>query len=346
MTLRALVQLAWREGRASRRRLLLLVAAIATGTAALVAINSFTANLRTAVSAEARGLLGADLALASRSPPTEALRTLADSLACAGAIPCGDRATVTTFSAMGYIPTRTGVRLVRVTAVEGVWPFFGSITTTPAGTWPRLQAERVALVDPAFLTALGASLGDTLALGDLRLPIVGTVDHVPGDVGITTAFGPRVFIPGALVPETGLLGFGARAQYDTYLRLPTGTVVEAIADSLRPRLRPDRVRVRTVQDEQRNLGNALERMGRFLGLVALVALLLGGLGVASAVHVMIRQKMETIAVLRCLGGSSRQVFALFLIQAAGIGLLGSTVGAAIGLAVQQALPRVLGEFLP
>ena len=346
MTVRALLRLAWREGRASRRRLLLLVAAIATGTAALVAINTFTANLRAAVNAEARALLGADLALSSRAAPTDTLRRLADSLACAGADPCPHRATVTTFGAMGYVPARTGVRLVRVTAVEGSWPFFGTITTSPAGAWPRLQEARVALVDPAFLTALGATVGDTLALGALRLPIAGTVDHVPGDVGIATAFGPRVFIPGALVPETGLLGFGARAEYDTYLRLPPGADAQAIADTLRPTLRAERVRIRTVQDEQRNLGNALERLGRFLGLVALVALLLGGIGVGSAVHVLIRQKMDTVAVLRCLGGSTRQVFALFLVQAAGIGLLGSAVGALIGLAVEQALPHVLGEFLP
>ncbi|HQR17644.1 MAG TPA: FtsX-like permease family protein [Gemmatimonadales bacterium] len=346
MTLRALLRLAWREGRASRRRLLLLVAAIATGTAALVAINTFTANLRTAVSAEARALLGADLAFATRIAPTDSLRRLADSLACGGAAGCDARSTVTTFGAMGYIPARTGVRLVRVTAVEGSWPFFGNITTSPAGAWPRLQRDRVALVDPAFLTALGAAIGDTLALGALRLPIVGTVDHVPGDVGIATAFGPRVFIPGVLVQETGLLGFGARAEYDIYLKLPPGLAAQAIADSLRPSLRAERIRVRTVEDEQRNLGNALERLGRFLGLVALVALLLGGIGVGSAVHVLIRQKMDTVAVLRCLGGSTRQVFALFLVQAAGIGLLGSTVGAALGLAVAQVLPRVLGEFLP
>lgn len=346
MTPTALLRLAWREGRASRRRLALLVAAIATGTAALVAINTFTANLRSAVAREARGLLGADLRLATRAAPTDSLLALADSLACPGSAACADRAIVTTFGSMAYVPSRSGVRLVRVTAVDGAWPYFGAIRTSPAGAWPRLQDERLALVDPAFLTALGASVGDTLAIGNLRLPIAGTVDHVPGDVGISTAFGPRVFIPGPLVPETGLLGFGARAEYDVYLQLPAGTAVEAVADSLRPRLRAQRVRVRTVDDEQRNIGNALERLGRFLGLVALVALLLGGLGVASATHVLIRQKMETIAVLRCLGGSSRTVFALFLVQAAAIGLLGSVLGASLGLAVQQALPRVLGEFLP
>jgi len=342
----ALLHLAWREARASRRRLLLLVAAIATGTAALVAINTFTANLRTAVFGEARSLLGADLALASRSAPGDSLRRLADSLACAGAEPCAARATVTTFAAMGYVTAHSGVRLVRVTAVEGGWPFFGTITTSPAGAWGLMQSAPVALVDPAFLTALGASVGDTLAIGALRLPIAGTVDHVPGDVGIATAFGPRVFIPGTLVEATGLLRFGSRAEYDTYLRLPAGADAEATAVALRPTLRPLHVRVRTVHDEQRNLGNALDRLGRFLGLVALVALLLGGIGVGSAIHVLIRQKMDTVAVLRCLGGSTRQVFGLFLVQAAGIGLVGSLLGAVLGLAVEQALPRVLGDFLP
>lgn len=342
----AFLRLAWREGRAARRRLLLLVAAVAVGTAALVAINTFTASLRTAVDREARGLLGADLAFSLRRTPSDTLLRLADSLACTNAIPCPARALVTTFGAMGYVPSRAGVRLVRVTAVAGAWPFHGAVRTSPAGAWHRLQSERVALVDPAFLTALGASIGDTLALGDLRLPVAGTVDHVPGDVGIATAFGPRVFIPGALVAETGLLTFGSRAEYDLYVALPPGADAQAIADSLRPGLREERVRVRTVQDEQRNLGNALERLGRFLGLVALVALLLGGIGVASAITVLVRQKVDTIAVLRCLGGRTRQVFALFLVQAAGVGLVGSVAGAAFGLAVQLLLPRVLGAFLP
>ena len=329
MTLQALLHLAWREGRASRRRMLLLVAAIATGTAALVAINTFTANLRSAVNAEARSLLGADVALATRAVPTDSLYRLADSLACGGATPCADRATVTTFGAMGYVSAHTGVRLVRVTAVEGRWPFFGAISTTPAGAWPRLQADRVALVDPAFLTALGASVGDTLALGKLRVPIAGTVDHVPGDVGIATAFGPRVFIPGGLVARNRTARLrragGVRhlpATPRRHRRAGHRRHAEARA-ACRARYGCAPCRTSSATWATRSNGS-----GRFLGLVALVALLLGGLGVGSAVHVLIRQKMDTIAVLRCLGGSSRQVFTLFLVQAAGIGLVGSMLGGA------------------
>jgi len=72
-------------------------------------------------------------------------------------------------------------------------------------------------VDPALLAALGASVGDTLALGNARFPILGTVLNVPGDVGVMSAFGPRVYIPARTLERTGLLRFGSRAEYEAYL---------------------------------------------------------------------------------------------------------------------------------
>jgi putative ABC transport system permease protein len=80
--------------------------------------------------------------------------------------------------------------------------------------------------------------------------------------------------------------------------------------------------------------------------VALIALLLGGMGVASAVHVFIRQKLDTIAVLRCLGAGTRQLFAIYLLQALAMGALGSLIGAGLGGALQQVLPLVLADLLP
>jgi putative ABC transport system permease protein len=74
--------------------------------------------------------------------------------------------------------------------------------------------------------------------------------------------------------------------------------------------------------------------------------MLGGLGVASAVHAFIQRRMDTIAILRCLGASAARVFAVYLVQAVAMGLAGSLAGAALGLAVQRLLPRLLGDFLP
>lgn len=342
MTAAAVLRLAAREARASWRRFLVLIAAVAIGVAALVAINGFTANLRDSVRARSRALLGADLRLQSRSELTPPVERVVDSLTAAGA----EAARITFFGAMGWVPRTDGTRPVNVTAVEGRYPFYGDVTTEPADRWTALDTGRVALVDPALLTALGARVGDSLALGEARFAIAGALFNFPGDVGLGSAFSPRVVIPARYVGETELLQFGSRAQYAAYFRLPAPGDADAVADRIRPAMREARTSVRSAGEDQEQLGRALGRLTSYLGLVALVALLLGGLGVASAVHVFLRQKLETIAVLRCLGATARQVFAVYLLQAVAMGLMGSIIGVALGLATQLLLPQVLGDFLP
>ena len=111
-------------------------------------------------------------------------------------------------------------------------------------------------------------------------------------------------------------------------------------------MRPERVTVRTVAEDQRDLNDALARLAGYLGLVGLIALLLGGIGVASAVVVFIRQRLDTIAVLRCLGASAVLVLAIYAVEAAAMGLAGSVAGAALGLVVQRLLPVLLAGLLP
>jgi putative ABC transport system permease protein len=339
--------MAWRESRAAGRKLALLTAAISIGVGALVAIDSFTDNLERSVDEQSRGLMGADLSVSTRTKPTTTLERLLDSLTAAiGVDRLADRADVTSFSAMGYVTRTAGARLVQVSAIRGSFPFYGEIRTEPAGVWSRLPEARQAYVDPSLLTLLGAHHGDTLALGESRFVIAGTVLNYPGDVGIRAALGPRVFIPGQYLEETRLLGFGSRAEFEFFFRLSSGADPKAIAKRFRPLFAPEHARLRTVEEDQRDLKTFFEQLGRYLGLAALVALLLGGIGVGSAVQVFIKQKRETVAVLRCLGASSRRVFAVYLLQAAGMGLLGSTIGVLFGIALQLALPAVLGDFLP
>jgi putative ABC transport system permease protein len=332
--------MAWRELRAEAGRLGLLVGAVGIGVAALVAINSFTENLRDSVRRQARALLGADLAVSSRAPFSPAAEAVLDSL------PAAASARVTNFPAMAYVPRTTGTRLVQASAVEGPFPFYGEIRTAPAAAWAELQDGRRVVVDPVLLAALNARVGDTLALGEGRFVITGTLANLPGDVGVRAAFGPRIFIPARYLAETRLLGFGAQAERQAFFKVRPGVSADALAAKLRPALRAERVRVRTVADDRQDLNDLLTRLSRYLGLVALVALLLGGIGVASAVLVFVRRKLETIAVLRCLGATAGQVFAVYLTQAAILGLAGSVAGASIGVLVQQALPSLLRGLLP
>ncbi len=340
-------RLAWREARAARRRLALLTASITAGVGALVAVNSFTDNLQVSVAEQAQALLGADLSIGSSRTNVDssaAVQALLDSLRTIGG---GETRTASSASlaAMAYVASSGTARLVQLRTVDPGWPFYGTIETKPAGIWPGLQEGGV-IVDPALLPAIGAAIGDTLLVGEARFPILGTVVNVPGDVGLQMAFGSRAFIAHASLDATKLLGFGARVQRETFLQLPERIDPQVVAEQVRPTLRTERIRVRTVADDRDDLSDNLTRLGNYLGLVALIALLLGGLGTASAVNVFIRQKLDTIAVLRCLGATSGQVFAVHLLQAVGMGLLGAVIGAALGVGLQQLMPLVLADFLP
>jgi len=137
-------------------------------------------------------------------------------------------------------------------------------------------------------------------------------------------------------------GEGEEAGRDSTIAADS-TATATAATAAAPRVR---VRVRTVADTEREFTQAVARLADFLSIIGLIALLLGGIGVASGVNAFVSAKIDTVAVLRCLGATSRQVLALYVVQAAAMGLVGATAGAVLGVAVQFLLPRVMGEFLP
>ena len=339
---RAIPALAWRDTRTARRRLIVSVSAISLGIAALVATDSFSADVVRSVREQSRALLGADLSLTSRQRFAAPMDSLLTALRAQGA----RVAFATTFSSMAVVPGHLGTRLVQVRAVSEGAPFYGVIETEPAGRWAELQRGRRALVDASLLIALDARVGDTLYLGFARFEIFGILKNVPGDVGIAAAFGPRVYIPDRYLAETRLLGFGSRAEYEALVQLPAALSPARVVARARPVLDAQKVNARTVRETERSLTQGIEQLNKFLGIVGLVALLLGGIGVASAIHAYIAERLDTVAVLRCLGATGPQVTAMYVIEAALLGVIGAALGIALGVATQLLLPRVLGDFLP
>jgi putative ABC transport system permease protein len=340
--IRTLASLAWREGRAARRRLLLYMSSIALGVAALVSIDSFANNVTASVREQSRTLMGGDAQLNSRQafPPT--VDSLLDSLAREG-IP---HARATTFPSMVSIPRTGKTRLAQIRGVDSAYPFYGEITTEPRALYPQLQSGPYALVDSAILSATDATIGDTLTLGYAKFIILGILKDVPGTSGIAAALGPRVYVSQRYLETTQLLSYGSTAEYSALLKLPNTVDSKTFAETFRPRLDTLRVQLRTVSQSQRNTENATETLGTFIGIVGLVALLLGGIGVASGVRAFVARKIDTVAILRCLGASSRQILAIYVTQAAAMGLIGATIGAMIGVAIQFLLPQIAAPLLP
>ncbi len=209
-----------------------------------------------------------------------------------------------------------------------------------------LQGGANAIVDPSLLTSLNAKVGDTLRLGFGTFTIIATIKDVPAAAGIAEMLGPRIFIPARYIAETQLVVFGSTADRSVLAKLPPNVDPDKFVKPLRKRIETEQVRVRTVTQTEMQTSDAIENLSSFIGIVGLVALLLGGIGVASGVRAFVARKIDTVAVLRCLGASSEQVLAIYVVQAAAMGLAGAVAGAALGVAIQFVLPQALTDFLP
>ena len=339
---RSVWSLAWRESRTARRRLLLYMSSISLGVAALVAIDSFSANIIQSVKDQSRALMGGDLSFDSSKPFPAAADSLFDSLSHHGIA----LARVTTFPSMAVVPRTAGTRFAQVRGVTDNYPFYGNIVTEPAGRWPLLRQGANAIVDPSLLTSLNARVGDMLKLGFGTFTIIASIKDVPGAAGIAEMLGPRIFIPARYIAETQLLVFGSTANRTVLAKLPAGTDPDNFVKPFKKQMENQQVRLRTVTQTEMSTTDAIENLSNFIGIVGLVALLLGGIGVASGVRAFVERKIDTVAVLRCLGASSGQVLAIYVAQAAAMGIVGAAAGAALGVAVQFILPHVLTDFLP
>ncbi len=338
--MRFILLMAWRDSRASRRRLALYSLSVVLGIAALVSIGSFSANVRQAIDLEAKGLLGADLFVTAPAPLAAPVVSYLQGLG-------GGVSREETFSSMLAIPALTRVRLVQVHAIEGEFPYYGTFQTEPANGPESLRsADPQVVLEPTLLAQYGLRVGDKVKLGKTLFTVAAALKKVPGESPGVAMMAPRAYIGMGALAGTGLSGPEALARYRAMVRLPAGSDADLVVREMKERFPGYRLSFETVGERKRNLGQAVSRLDGFLSLVGFVALILGGIGVASSLHAYIRGKIATVAVLRCLGASARESFSVYLLQGLALGVAGALSGGALGVAVQRALPVLFKGLLP
>lgn len=340
-----------RESRGSRGRLAFFAACLGTGVAAVVAVAGLSGALEETIRSQARPLLGADLAVESLRPfPTEVDEALA-------ALPgtrtrTEDLVTVvfepgTAAAAGGDAPRSL---LVELKAVEAPYPLAGELALEPDRPLPELLAPDAIVAHPDLLRRLGVAVGEEVSLGGLPFRVAGTVVSEADRLAGSFRIGPRVFVSREGLARTNLAGFGSRVTRRFLLNLPPGTEAPAARKTtaaLKDRLEGvPGIRVESWLDGQPELRQAIRRTSRFLGLVALTSLLVGGVGVAQTVRAWIAGRLDALAVLRCLGVTSREAILLYAAQAAGLALVGSLLGAVLGLAIVAGVGHAYSDLLP
>ncbi|WP_326986692.1 ABC transporter permease [Chryseobacterium sp. MP_3.2] len=329
--------MAWRDGKASLSRLMLFMASIILGIAAVVSIQLFSENLKQNIQLQSKALMGADYVIDSKQVPSRKVLAIIDSL--------GADAAEVNFVSMASFPKNDGTKLVKVRAMEGSFPFYGDITTVPGDAGKNYQTAGGALVDATLLLQFNISPGDSIKIGELTLPVLGTLQSIPGSTAISSSVAPTVLIPFNLIEKTDLLQLGSRKEYQYFFKDPTANL-NLLSEKLNPILEAENANLDTHISTSERLGKRYDNVSRFLNLVAFIALLLGCIGIASSVHIYIKEKLKSVAVLKCLGASRKQTFLIFLIQIIVIGLVGGIIGSAIGTGLQYAFPYILQEFLP
>ena len=350
-------RMAWRETRGAWRHFLYFFVCIAIGVSALVGVSLFAAHVEHAVSSQAKGLLGGDLEIRSSHPLSAESRTVLDTLDQRSV----SRTHISELVAMAARTTREATtaqatQIVELKAVEPGYPLYGALKIEPSLSLDRLlhpdrsQCEILpchgAVVQEALLLRMGLVIGDRFKIGKAEFVITGLVRTEPDRMANAFSLGPRVIISAAGLKSSALVQPGSRIRERELLRLPPQMPLEPLRAELRDRLAVDHVRVSGYRDAQPQLKQFLEQLSRYLGLIGLTALFIGGLGVAMSIHAFMQEKLKTIAILKTLGADSSVLIGIYVLQAIGLGLIGSGAGMLLGILLQRVLPPLLaGAFV-
>lgn len=371
------LKMAWRETRAAWRHFIYFLTCIALGVGAVVGISLFAANVERAVTREARGLLGGDLEVRVSHQLSESGQNVLRSLA--------DRRIVTSHaSELVAMATTVNDRqpavnpitqLVELKAVESSYPLYGTVKVEPSKPPSELFAPSAsacagsqrssvlspttphpspltphdpchgAVVQESLLIRMGLSVGDRLKIGQATFLITGIIRKEPDRMANMFSLGPRVMMSQSGLAATELIKPGSRVRERYLLKLPSSVEWQPLLYEMRGRLAAESARVSSYREAQPQLKQFLDQLARYLGLIGLTALFVGGIGVAMSVQAFLREKLQSIAILKTLGAESSTVIMTYLGQAVGLGLVGSLAGAAVGVGLQWVLPTALAGLL-
>jgi putative ABC transport system permease protein len=344
--MRFVLLMAAREIRASWRRLLFFFVCVAVGVGAIVALRSIIQNVGSGLSREARAIVGGDVAISTNRPMTDEVRgQLEAAIARATVTERVDSISTPTMARPETGHGAAAAKMVELRGVSAAFPLYGTLTLQGGQTYSHaLLARHGALVRPELLAQLGLSVGDRIVIGGQAYTIRGIISEEPGRRAGSFSLGSRVLVDLDDLRASGLLSYGSRADYEILLKMPAAAV-DGFAKTVRSAFRERFIGVRTYRSTEDAIGNDMQRAENHLSLVGFVILVLGGIGVWSVTRVFVRQKVKSVAILKCLGATTGQVLTAYVAQVVLLGLAGSALGVLLAWAGIRSIPPSVGSTL-
>lgn len=339
------VRLARREMRSGLGGFRLFIACLALGVGAIAAILSFSRAIEEGLRADAREILGGDVAVSVlyREATPEQVGFLAQQ---------GELTHWIDSRVMAHPVKPDGkATLVQLKAVEPSYPLYGTIELQNGGAPAELLAMRDgvwgAVVEEAALQRMNAKLGDKVKVGEAVVELRGLIAREP-DRGLNAfaSLGPRLMMPFAALAESQLLQAGSLLTWEYRLRLPSGRSDKDVVEAINERFPTGGWRVQGLADAGGGIRYWLNRLTQFISLVGLASLLVGGVGVGNAISSFLATRLRTIATFKCLGAPERLVFTTYLLQIAAIAVVGVAVGLIVGAGLPFAAQGLIADLLP
>lgn len=336
-------KLAWRDLGAAKAKFVFAVLAVSVGVAALSGVRGYCAAFQQMLLRDARSLLAGDISVSISHEPDEAERAVLDGLVGRGA----SIAPVTELMTMMGGQSLARPLAINLKAVDpSSYPFYGEVELDPPMPLAEALAdERAVLASQDLLIRLGAEVGDEVRLGSANFRIAAILRIEPDRMTGAMNFGPRAMLSREALARTDLVQFGSRATRRFLLKLPEdGLGVDEARATLETGIPGSRIT--DFRETSPRIRRGLERTTSFLSLVSLLAMAVGGLGVAMIVYSHLQQRLDTIAIMKCYGATAGIVTRVFLLQTIAMGALGSLLGIGIGFLLQGVAPTFVSSYFP
>ncbi len=342
---RLAARIAVRELRTGLAGFRLFLACLALGVAAIAGILSMSRAVEEGLRADARLLLGGDVAITQSYRPVTAEQRAAFADGATQVTDWIEMRGMARADTQGARPT-----LVQIKAVDTTYPLAGRLELVGGGELEALLKPRDgvfgAVMEEIGLRRLGIAVGDEIRVGDATLQVRGIIAREP-DRGLGLfGIGPRLMMARDALPRTGLLQPGSLMTYEYRVLLPAGTAYRPWIGDLQRRFPEAGWRVRGLNDAGNGLRAWVDRLTQYLALIGLAALLVGGVGVGNAVDSFLRARSRTIAILKCLGAPAGLVTRIYFLQLAMLASVGVAIGLVVGALLPYAAQGAMGDLLP